>query len=90
MNTIYKLVGYSRATDHLLVAYPIPSAMVDRIMGLAGMHPPVSDLLGDWRLADNGAREIAQLLGHDIDLQTTEFFLEPYVDAPDHVQRRHG
>jgi hypothetical protein len=81
----YRLVGYDRTTEFLEASYDVPAGKQAAVRLAAGLKPTVATMLGDWPLADEAARTIAQLIGQEIDLARMEFFLEPSAAA----DRRH-
>jgi hypothetical protein len=77
MPLIYKLVGFDRDTEQLVVAHEIPAAQVDRAKSIAGIAGK-PEIIGDWPLTEDQAAAIADVIHQRIDLQHQDFSLEPY------------
>ncbi|GEM_PF-6042506 len=85
MNIAYSLVGYDRITGFATVILPVPDALIPRAKDIADMPADDLDMIGDWPLPDPTARAIADLIHARIDLDRTEFCLEPDPPTPDSV-----
>jgi hypothetical protein len=82
MELIYKLVGYDHETDRLSYARDIPAHRVPLAKRVAGLPEDDPEAIGDRPLSRGQAREIAGLIGADIDTDRMDFFLEPYNPHP--------
>ncbi len=85
MNIAYSLVGYDRATGFATVILPVPDSLSPRAKRIADMPEDDPDMIGDWPLPDPTARAIADLIHARIDLERTEFCLEPHPPTPETV-----
>jgi hypothetical protein len=77
MNTQLFLVGYDRDTGFAGAIHSVPEMSADRARLIVGLD---RDISGDWPLSSSVAREIASLIGTEINLATMEFCLEPHRD----------
>jgi hypothetical protein len=79
MSLRYRLVGYDRVTDRMLVHFDIPNDDVWTVKQIARVSP-LDDGLGAYPLDNPQARDIAGLLRQAIDTERCEFFLEPFAE----------
>jgi hypothetical protein len=82
----YRLVGYDRTTAFQEASYAVPPNKLSVVKKVAGLKAADAALMGDWPLADATARQIARLIGQEIDLARMEFFLEPSAVPVQHVR----
>lgn len=76
MSLIYRLVGYDRATDALVVEYAIPAAYVEQTKMMAGLAGR-PEIIGDWPLSEQQAQKIANFIGKEAAIERYDWFLEP-------------
>jgi hypothetical protein len=77
---IHRLTGYDRTTELLSVEHDIPAEHLARAKRLAGVALDDPDAIGSYPLDRKQARRIAHLLGTKIDLDSCDFFLEPFAE----------
>ena len=82
MAIIYKLVGYDRESEALVLEYELPPRHVGHAKQIAGIAGK-PEIVGDWSLSPGQARQIGELVAAHPDLVRCDWFLEPYeVSAP--------
>lgn len=77
MPVMYEVNGYDRKTDELKFSVDVPDRRVASVLRTADV-PPLDDCLGSYPLDSGHLREIAFLLGIEIDQDDLDFYLEPY------------
>ena len=75
---IHRLTGYDRTTELLSVEHEVPTEHLARVKKLAGVGPDDPDAIGSYPLDREQAERIAHLLGAKIDLDSCDFFHEPF------------
>jgi hypothetical protein len=77
----YKLVGFDRETEMIVVEYEVPQAKTRRAKTIAGIadHP---EIFADWPLSRDQAAALADLIGAAIDPARYDWQFEPYAPAP--------
>ena len=84
----YRLVGYDRKTERQAHSYDIPANRSSYAQGVARIPPDDPNAVGDIELSGSQARDIAGVIGVAIDVQSTDYFLEPYEEAAAGRQRK--
>jgi hypothetical protein len=77
MALTYKLVGYDRETELPAAEHIVPAALVGPAKIIAGIAAR-PEIIGDWPLSADQAGNIAELIGTTVDLDSCDWFLEPY------------
>jgi len=80
MSHVFRLVGYDRDDERLVAEFDIPSALVRRVLAVAGVDPDGAGPMGDYPLSENKAVRIADMISRDINPDHTDFFLETYAE----------
>ena len=80
MAHVFKLVGYDKDDERLVVEFDIPAALVRRALLVAGLDPDHPGPIGDHPLDENKAVRIADMIGRDINPEHADFFLETYAE----------
>ena len=75
MQRSLKLAGFDVHTDMLVVEFEVPAGAFAKVLEIAGMGTDSLDH-ADIPLPQTAAREIARLLGKQVDVRGREFFLE--------------
>ena len=77
MTIVYKLVGFDRDTESLVLSYDVPGKKIRKAKTIAGIagNP---DIIADWPLSLEQAGAIAQLIGAKVDASKYDWALEPY------------
>lgn len=84
-NLVFRLVGFDRKTDRVVIQRDIPRDLVDEVVEIAGVRVPVDEMC-DFPLSTERARRIADMLDVRIDTNANEFFLE--TSAPANSRRK--
>ena len=71
-----KLAGFDVRTDRLVVEFEVPAGAFTKVLEIAGAGMDSLDHVADIPLPQTAARQIAQLLGKQVDVRGREFFLE--------------
>lgn len=77
MALVYKLVGFDRKSEILVLAHEIPSKKVLQAKTIAGIAGNPA-LIADWPLSRDQAGAIAELIGAELDIDGCDWALEPY------------
>jgi hypothetical protein len=78
MSILYKLDGFDRATERLVLSREIPAELVARVKHLAGRTEADAADYGDRALADDQAAAVAALIGEAVDPERCEYSLAAY------------
>lgn len=76
MSVAYRLVGYDKNTERLVVSFDVPRQSVAQAKCIAGITLDDGEL-GDWELDPRQAQEMGQLLAAPVDTNSCDFFFEP-------------
>ncbi|HEX4159228.1 MAG TPA: hypothetical protein VHY79_12190 [Rhizomicrobium sp.] len=76
MQRSLKLSGFDVDTDKLVVEFDVPAGAFTKVLEIAGAGEDSLDRVADIPLSQAAAREIARLLGKQIEMRGREFFLE--------------
>ena len=76
MQRSLKLAGFDVHTDRLVVEFEVPAGAFAKVLEIAGTGTDSLDHVADIPLPPAAARDIARLLGKQLDLRGREFFLE--------------
>jgi hypothetical protein len=74
----HRLTGYNRITELLSAEYEVPTENLSRVKEIARVGSDDPDAIGSYPLDREQAERIAHLLGTKIDLNSCNFFLEPF------------
>jgi hypothetical protein len=77
---VHRLTGYDRTTELLSAEHEIPAEHLARAKKIAGVGSDDPDAIGSCRLDRGQAERLAHLLGMKIDLDSCDFFLEPFAE----------
>jgi hypothetical protein len=78
MRIVYKLVGYDKQSEKLVVAFEVPRSDLARAKRIAGITIEDDTQVGDWELTAKQSNEIARLIQAKLDADRYDCFLEPY------------
>jgi hypothetical protein len=84
MTLVYKLVGFDRETEALVLGYDIPAEKILRAKAIAGIGDKPA-IIADWPLSRDQAETIAELIGAEPDISNHDWALEPYT-VPHHAE----
>lgn len=79
MEMLYRLVGFDRRTDELVSSDAVPSELIPEVRKIAGI-PTSDDGAGDYPLDCSQSSKIARRLGIAARTDTTDYFIEPYLE----------
>ena len=80
MRVIHRLVGYDKQTDRPKQRFDIPEDRLSRVKQIARVHEDDPDAVWSYSLSAAQAREVVNLVGAQLELQASEFFLEAFAD----------
>jgi hypothetical protein len=78
VRAVHRLTGYDRTTELLSAEHEIPAEHLARAKKIAGVGSDDPDAIGSYPL--DQAERLAHLLGMKIDLDSCDFFLEPFAE----------
>ncbi len=78
---VHQLTGYDRETELLAVEYDVPRHLLAKVKQIAEVSEDDPEAIGSYPLRRDQAKDIAKLLGIDIDADRFDFFLEPYAEG---------
>ena len=79
MRICYRLTAFDRRTDELMETHLIPAELVSEIKKIARIQA-ADDGAGDYPLNGKQAAKIGKRLGLTVHTESTEYFIEPYLD----------
>jgi hypothetical protein len=77
---IHRLTGYDRTTELLSTEHQVPIEHLARVKKIAGVGSDDPDAIGSYPLDREQAERISHLLGAEVDLDSCDFFLEPFAE----------
>ncbi|HJR21563.1 MAG TPA: hypothetical protein VJ822_08085, partial [Dongiaceae bacterium] len=80
MSYVFRLIGYDRDDERLVVEIDVPAVLTKRVLAVAGVNPDGGGPMGDYPLSETKAVRIADMIGRDINPDHTNFFLETYAE----------
>jgi hypothetical protein len=81
MTVKHRLIGYDRRTDRMKQSFDVADQLLPAAKRIA--HVPEDDPEAAWSypLANEQVRQVADLIGAEVDPESAEFFLEAFADA---------
>lgn len=81
MKVIHCLVGYDKKTDRAKVRFAIADRLLSDAKRIAKVPKDDPEAVWSYPLAPEQVREMANLIGANLELGKSEFFLEAFSDA---------
>ena len=73
---VYKLVGFDRDTEYLVLSFDVPGKKIGKAKIVAGIADNPA-IVADWPLSRDQAKAIAELIGAQVDVANYDWALEP-------------